>query len=88
MLKYTDIENTGNDTSSSEYHAEISFDAFYDNTLNDQNVILKQAFDIGFSDNYLYIPYEGLCEGAESGIHVDILSDYSENSVPKICVPE
>ena len=75
--------NIVKDTSSSEYHAEISFDAFYDNTLNDQNVILKQAFDIGFSDNYLYIPYEGLCEGAESGIHVDILSDYSENSVPK-----
>ena len=71
------------DTLNSEYHAEVSIDDFSDNTDPSPNIVLKQAFDISFSDNYLFDPYEGLCEEAESGVHIDILSDYSENSVPK-----
>lgn len=65
------------------YHAEISLNGFISNGSDDDRTVLIPAFDIGFSDNYLFYPYEGLCEEAQSGIHVDILSDYSENSTPK-----
>ena len=65
------------------YYARIPLETFDSNSSDDPNVILKESFDIGFSENYLYMPYEGLCEGAVSGIHVDIMSDYSENAVPK-----
>lgn len=65
------------------YHAEICMDVFEENGSPDIKTVLTEAFDIGFSDDYLFKPYEGLCEDAVSGIHVDILSDYSENSVPK-----
>ena len=65
------------------YHAEISMDVFTNNGSSDITTVLIEAFDIGFSDLYLFNPYEGLCEDATTGVHVDILSDYSENSTPK-----
>lgn len=71
----------------SPYYAEISLNEFLGNVeTNDETYlsILTEAFTIKFSDDYLFTPYEGLCEDATSGVHVDILSDYSENSVPKL----
>ena len=67
----------------SPFYAEILMSTFFDNGSDDELIVLTEAFDISFSDEYLFSPYEGLCENAVSGIHVDILSDYSENSVPK-----
>lgn len=72
------------DSINEPYYARIELvDTFIQNTSTDTNNLILQAFDIGFSDNYYFNPYEGLCEGAESGIHIDISSDYSQNSVPK-----
>lgn len=71
------------DDLNSPYYAEVEMEQFFDNGSEDSRTVLLEAFNIGFSDNYLFIPYEGLCEEAKSGVHIDILSDYSENSVPK-----
>ena len=66
------------------YYARIELlDTFNQNTSSDTKTPLIQAFDIRFSDNYYFNPYEGLCEGAESGIHIDVACDNSQNSVPK-----
>lgn len=72
------------DSMNDPYYARINLmDVFGSNASQEPNISLTEAFDISFSDNYYFNPYEGLCEGAESGIHIDILSDYSQNSVPK-----
>lgn len=79
-VKWDILRNTINEP----YYARIELiSTFSDNTSSETTTALTEAFDISFSDNYYFNPYEGLCEGAESGIHVDILSDYSQNSVPK-----
>lgn len=70
------------ETLNSPYYARISMDVFNDNGSEDSRTILTEAFDISFSDDYIFNPYEGLCEGSASGIHVDVTSEYSENSVP------
>ena len=67
----------------SPYHAEIPLEPYFVNSPDNDAIILIASFDISFSDEYLFVPYEGLCEGAETGIHVDILSDKSVNAVPK-----
>ena len=70
------------ETLNSPYYARIRMDVFNDNGSEDSRTILTEAFDISFSDDYIFNPYEGLCEGSASGIHVDVTSEYSENSVP------
>lgn len=70
------------DTMNSPYHAEVSLDEFIRNDTSVHGVTLVEAFHISFSDMYLH-PYEGICGSAQSGVHVDILSDYVDNAVPK-----
>lgn len=65
------------------YHAETSLNNFSRNANSQHDIIVTECFDIDFSELYLH-PYEGLCGSAESGIHVDILTDYVENAVPKV----
>lgn len=72
------------DNINSPYYAKTDLDSLIEiNGESPATTALVESFDIGFSETYLFDPYEGLCEGAQSGIHVDVLSDYSENSVPK-----
>lgn len=66
------------------YYAQVELEQFFDNADLDTRVILLQAFDIKFSDEYLFLQYEGLIEGASSGIHLDTLSDYTDNAVDKL----
>lgn len=64
------------------YHAEVSMTSFIPNDTASHGVVLVDAFNISFSDMYLH-PYEGICGSAQSGVHVDTLSDYVDNAVPK-----
>lgn len=64
------------------YHAEVSMTSFIPNDTGSHGVVLVDAFNISFSDMYLH-PYEGICGAAQSGVHVDTLSDYADNAVPK-----
>lgn len=72
------------DIINSPYYAITSMTQFITNALNERGHTqsMMEAFDIDFSENYLN-PYEGITGNAVSGVHVDILSDYSDNSVPK-----
>lgn len=64
-------------------YAITSLDNFRANAeLDTRQIQVLAAFEVHFDDMYLHA-YEGICENAVSGIHVDILSDYSENSVIK-----
>lgn len=72
------------DSMNSPYYAITPLSQFIEtNGTSDPTMVLLESFDVKFSDEYLYYPYEGLCEEAESGVHIDIHSDLSDNSVPK-----
>lgn len=72
------------DSVNDPYHAEVNLSDFFTNAEDDTRTVLIEAMDIKFSDDYLFYQYEGLCGGASSGVHVDILSDYTDNAVPKL----
>lgn len=62
----------------------ISLDSFNQNIHEtyDSRPDLISAFIVKFSDDYLH-EYEGICENAVSGIHIDSSSEYSDNGVSK-----
>lgn len=56
------------------------------NNMNDEEAIsLKKIplLRVRFNDDSYLTRYEGLCENAYAGIHVDVTSDYSNNGVSK-----
>lgn len=70
-------------TYNNKCYAYISLASFIDN-FSDRPDTTKRIplLRITFDDKYLHV-YEGLCENAYSGIHVDVTSDHSDNGVSK-----
>ena len=64
------------------YIPMTSFSNNYPEYSADTKKQLLSAFVIEFDDKYLH-QYEGICENAYSGLHVDSSSDYSDNSISK-----
>lgn len=57
----------------------------FNNNTNDTDISVKKVplIYIRFNDDAYLSAYEGLCENAVSGVHVDVTSDYSNNGVSK-----
>ena len=78
-----DIDYDGT-TFKNRCYAYTDLKSFMKNMKDDQtdDDVLIPGFRVIYDDAYLH-PYEGYCENAYSGIHIDTTSDYSNNGVSK-----
>ena len=66
-------------------YAWTPLSSFVNNMNDEEYVSLKKIplLRIRFNDDSYITPYEGLCENAYAGVHIDVTADYSNNGVSK-----